>query len=352
MGSETASTALSSSPAAARIEPMSWNVFGHSWAIRALQRDMALGRIAHAYLFVGPAGVGRRSLALAFAQALNCANPPAPGDYCGECRPCRQIAARTHPDLSLLSAEQSGRPIKVEAAREMMHMLALSPLELRWRVGLLADFDKATNSTANALLKMLEEPPASVILLVTAESAESLLPTIVSRCRVMTLRTLPAPEIERALIDRWQVEAGRARLLAHLSGGRLGWALREIGDESGAEVRRQGLAAWRAIFSASRADRFVQAYKLAQDHDEELALRRTLEMWQSLTHDLMRSGLDAQAPLANLDFTEEIRALSRRISPERAHRWLTALQRIERGLDRNLNLRLALEAALLEAPTL
>jgi DNA polymerase III subunit delta' len=331
---------------------MSWDVVGHSWAIRALQRDMAVGRIAHAYLFVGPPGVGRRSLALAFAQALNCASPPAPGEYCGVCRACRHIVARTHPDLSLLLPDAPGKPIKVEAAREMMHMLALAPLELRWRVGLLADFDQATTSTANALLKMLEEPPASVILLVTAESAESLLPTIVSRCRLLTLRALPAPEIARALVDRWQVEEGRARLLAHLSGGRLGWALREIGDESGAQIRRQALAAWQAVFSASRADRFVQAYKLAQDRDEEAALGRTLEMWQSLTHDLMLSGLDSQALLANLDFTQEIQSLSRRIPPERARRWLGALQRVERGLDRNLNLRLALEAALLEAPTL
>jgi DNA polymerase-3 subunit delta' len=216
---------------------------------------------------------------------------------------------------------------------------------------LLADFDQATTSTANALLKMLEEPPHPVILLVTAESAEVSCPPL-SRAAADQPAPLPAPEIERALIDRWQVDAARARLLAQLSGGRLGWALREIEDESAVEARRQGLAAWQALFSASRADRFVQANKLAQDRDQELSLSRTLEMWQSLTHDLMLSGLDPQAPLANLDFTEEIRGLSRRISPERARLWLNALQRVERGLDRNLNLRLALEAALLEAPTL
>lgn len=331
---------------------MTWNVVGHTWAVRALQRDVALAHPSHAYLFAGPAGVGRRTLALAFAQALNCVQPPSPGGFCGACRPCRQIAARTHPDLSLLLPDQPGKPIKVESAREMMHMLALSPLELHWRVGLLAGFDQATPSTANALLKMLEEPPASVILLLTAESAEALLPTIVSRCRVITLRPLPTPEIEAALIERWQVEPARARLLAHLSGGRLGWALRELNDEGAAQTRRAELEAWRSVFTASRAARLVQAALLARDPDEERAPTRSLEIWQSLTHDLLLSGVDPQAQLTNLDYAEEIRALAQRIAPERARAWLVALQRVERGIERNLNLRLALEAALLEAPSL
>ncbi|OGO49379.1 MAG: DNA polymerase III subunit delta' [Chloroflexi bacterium RBG_16_64_43] len=331
---------------------MTWNVVGHAWAIRALQRDLALGRPAHAYLFAGPAGIGKRTLALAFAQALNCAAPPAPGEACGACRPCRQIAARTHPDLFVLLPQEPGKPIKVEAAREMMHMLALSPLELQWRVGLLANFDQATSSTANALLKTLEEPPASVILLLTAESAETLLPTIVSRCRVITLRTLPRPEVEAALTDRWHVPPDRAKLLAHLSGGRLGWALREVEEQGASQARRDTLDAWRSVFTSSRAKRFEQVARLTKEGDEEQALRRTLEMWQSLTHDLLLAGIDSQAPLTNLDFADEIRALAASIPAAPARRWLAALQRVERGLERNLNLRLALEAALLEAPSL
>ncbi|MCX6026073.1 MAG: DNA polymerase III subunit delta' [Chloroflexi bacterium] len=331
---------------------MTWNVVGHAWAIRALQRDLALGRPAHAYLFTGPAGIGKRTLALAFAQALNCTAPPAPGEACRACRACRQIAARAHPDLFVLLSEEPGKPIKVEAAREMMHILALSPLELHWRVALLADFDQATSSTANALLKTLEEPPASVILLLTAESAETLLPTIVSRCRVITLRTLPTPEVEAALIERWQVPPDRAKLLAHLSGGRLGWALREVEDEGASQTRRDTLDAWRSVFSATRAKRFEQVAHLTKDRDEEQALRRTLETWQSLTHDLLLAGIDPQAPLTNLDYADEIRALATHVSAARARRWLAALQRVERGIERNLNLRLALEAAVLEAPSL
>ena len=329
---------------------MTWNVVGHAWAVRALQRDVALGHPAHAYLFTGPAGIGKRTLALAFAQALNCTAPAAPGEACGACRACRQIASRTHPDLFVLLPDEPGKPIKVDAAREMMHMLALSPLELHRRVALLADFDQATSSTANALLKTIEEPPATVILLLTAESTETLLPTIVSRCRVITLRTLPTPVVEAALTERWQVPPDRAKLLAHLSAGRLGWALREIEEQGASQARREGLEAWRAVFSSSRAKRFEHAARLTKDRDEDQALRRTLEMWQSLTHDLLLAGLDPLAPLTNLDYAGEIRALAAHISPPRARRWLAALQRVERGIERNLNLRLALEAALLEAP--
>jgi len=185
-----------------------------------------------------------------------------------------------------------------------------------------------------------------------AESSVSLLPTIVSRCHLIRCTLLRTDVIERALADRWQVPPDRAKLLAHLSGGRLGWALREVEDVGAFQARRDTLDAWRSVFTSSRAKRFEQVARLTKDRDEEPALRRTLEMWQSLTHDLLLAGIDSQAPLTNLDYADEIRALATHIPAARARRWLAALQRVERGIERNLNLRLALEAALLEAPLL
>jgi len=96
-----------------------WNLLGHDWAVDMLRRHIVTGEARHAYLFAGPPGLGRRSLALAFAQALNCTNPPAPGEFCGQCRDCKQIAAQKHPDLAVVQAENEGGVLKVEQVREV-----------------------------------------------------------------------------------------------------------------------------------------------------------------------------------------------------------------------------------------
>ena len=216
---------------------MPWNITGHDWAVNLLRGHLSSGDVRHAYLFTGPPGVGRRTLAVQFAQALNCLNPPAPGEFCGQCRICRQTAAMQHSDLSILQAEKEGGILKVEQVRDVQHALVLSPYEARYRVALLLRFQEANLNAQNALLKTLEEAPPRVILLLTADSAESLLPTIVSRCEVLRLRPMPLERLQQELEDR-DVQPGDARLLAHLSGGRLGYALRLKDDPIQMDQRR------------------------------------------------------------------------------------------------------------------
>jgi DNA polymerase-3 subunit delta' len=311
---------------------MAWDVIGHEWAVDLLRRDLANGRPAHAYLFT---------------KAINCENPPAPGDACGDCRVCRLIEAEKHPDMFLLRPEESGGRILVDSARDLILALMLKPLEARRRIALLADFQRALPGTANALLKTLEEPPPSALLLLTADSADELLPTIVSRCRLLALRPLSEQAVARALEERWQVDSSTAELLARLSGGRLGWAVHQFQLEDWRADREAVFRQWDQVLKGTRAERFSLARKMAGDREQ---VRSTLQMWQSFGHDLLLRSSSPETQISNIDFLPALQAQASHIRPDAARLWLAALHRVEGQIDRNANLRLALEAAFLDAP--
>jgi DNA polymerase III delta prime subunit len=164
-------------PAAMDYNPaMAWSILGHAWAIDLLRRHIRAGGVRHAYLFTGPDQVGKRTLAVAFAQALTCPEVPEPGEACGRCRTCETMRAGTHPDLSIVRLVPGDSEIKIDQVRELQRQLALTPRQAARRVALLVDFDAANESAQNALLKTLEEPAEKVVLLLTAGSSAGLLP--------------------------------------------------------------------------------------------------------------------------------------------------------------------------------
>src|SRR5215212_10163795 len=321
-----------------------WNLVGHEWAVDMLKKHVIHGTTRHAYLFAGPPGLGRRTLALRFAQALNCQTPVESGIPCGECRDCRQSASMQHVDLTVTNADAEGGTMKVDQIREMRKTLTLKPYQSRFRVALFLRFQEANDSAANALLKTLEEAPSYAVLILTADNPEQLLPTIVSRCEVFRLRPLKFEEVQGALESRG-LESGKAKLIAHISGGRFGYALRLIGNEAILEKREERLNDLLSLISASRVEKFAYADKLSRDKE---SMRQAVLIWLSYWRDIMLRTAQAETPLVNIDRNVEIEDLAGRLDLSISRRVVSGLEDVLEKMERKVNSRLLAEVLLLD----
>ena len=326
---------------------MGWDLLGHDWAVNLLRAHIAHGDVRHAYLFSGPAGVGRRTLAIRLAQALNCPDPIEAGLPCRKCRTCRQIENMQHADLFVVQADKEGGILKVDQIRELQHSLSLHPYEARYKIAILLRFEEANANAMNALLKTLEEPAPQVKLLLTAESPEHLLPTIVSRCELIRLRPLPLEQVEAGLMAQVGIEMEQARLLAHISGGRPGFAIRLAADPIIMEERTEWLNELRRLLSASIVERFDFAEGLGKDKER---MRSALIVWLSFWRDIVLKAAGAAAPIANLDWQEMVASIAADLGLLEAGRMVSVVERAVTLLERNVNPRLVAEVLMLDLP--
>lgn len=336
---------------------MNWHIHEHDWAVNLLSRHAARGengfpdRLRHAYLFTGPEGVGRRTLAIKFAQALNCINPSEPGGFCGECRECRQIQSLNHPDLSLLLPEEGHRDIRIDQVRSLQRTLSLSPYAGTYRVALLVDFQRATHQAANALLKTLEEPPEKVVLLLTANTPEGLLPTIVSRCEVIRLRPAALGSAQTFLEAEYGLPEDQARFLSHLSGGRVGAAVRLAQDPEALLRRHEHLADFLRVLPAHRFERFKLAETLFKNRPQaRQELAEFLPIWLSFWRDVFMRTAGESLPVVNADLATQIDQVAGQVTPELARKLVFAHEEAFQQLDWNANVLLLAETLMLKWP--
>lgn len=323
-----------------------WDLIGHQWARDLLKNQIKTKRLRHAYLFLGPDGIGRRDITIAFAKAINCHQPNSPGEYCNQCRVCLQIDRAQHPDYFLIQHAEGDRGIKVSAIRELQHSLALAPYDAEYRIATILNFQDATDSAANALLKTLEEPAPKVILLLSAETSESLLPTIVSRCEIVRLRPLGLDALAEQLILH-DIPADMSHMLAHASGGRPAYA-RSLHDQPRLLSQRSGwLEDHKTMLHSDRRNRFKFAEHIAKDKTQ---LAQILHVWLSLWRDVLIKIIGADIPVANLDQSELINDIAANHHIGQARDTISNLQYTLSLLETNTNTRLAAEILLLDLP--
>jgi len=212
-------------------------IIGQHRAKTMLTRALFGGVMAHAYLFRGPAGVGKKSLARAFAALGNCRTPQA-NDACATCPSCLKFQADSHPDFMVLDPQKG--TIRIDQVRELKKNLQFPPLEGKTRFVLLPDIHLTMRrkEVANSLLKTLEEPPPNTVLILTADEAGGLLPTIVSRCQLIPFVPLPQAELAEILAAEFDLPSAETTTLAALTEGSLGRA-RELRASGLLEIRRQ-----------------------------------------------------------------------------------------------------------------
>jgi DNA polymerase-3 subunit delta' len=313
-------------------------IIGHQRQKDILRRALAGGRLAHAYLFCGPEGVGKRLMALAVARTLFCAE----GTGCGQCAACRKLDHRNHPDLHVL--EPDGSSIKIEQVRAIQRDLSLRPVEGRRKVCLIEAAEAMTTAAANALLKTLEEPRGDTLLILLTSQPQRLLETIRSRCQALYFPRQPLELIRHSLQTQLGVDDTEAHVLAALSEGSFKKAFGKD-RQLYLEDRRTLLKTLTALSPGSILPILEFAEQLA---GEKAMLPDILEIFQAFYRDVLLTlhGRDS-SELVNLDLSDKVRRTAGREDVNGVLAKLDALGGARRQLERNLNPQLVMEVLLL-----
>lgn len=211
------------------------NIINQNKAKKILTGQLKSGRISHAYLFLGPDGVGRKKTALELAKALNCIGWEKKFEPCGVCLSCTKIEHSTHPDVQVIDfgwqakfeekEVEKQKVLKIDTIRALQREISFKPSEGRWKIFIVEPAEKITIDAANCLLKTLEEPPPQTVLILLAKHKENLPATVVSRTQLVMFQPLAKDEIVSYLKSNCSVTKSEAEEIAKISEGSLSWAI-------------------------------------------------------------------------------------------------------------------------------
>jgi DNA polymerase-3 subunit delta' len=316
------------------------DIHGHTRQIRILQQAMTKNRLAHAYLFYGMQGIGKKSTALVFAGALNCRTGQ--GDACGSCPACLKADHGNHPDLRII--EPAGQFIRIDQIRDIQQQMAFRPLEGGWRIFILNDAEKMNDPAAGALLKTLEEPtPANMLILVSSRPYRLPL-TVVSRCQPLRFNPLSREIVGRYLQERLGVPTPAARLLAASSGGSIGRAV-EMNDSDYVSFRNELLE---QIMGKQHQDPLRLFPLVHAFGNERKDILERLDILKGCFRDaLVYKETGMTQSLFNQDRASEIQSFADDHSAADLLKNIRVVDRACRAIDQNANRLLTLETMML-----
>ena len=333
---------------------MSFSDFKQQAAVAGqLQRGLQRGRLAHAYLFLGPRGSGKEALARQLAKALNCG--AAPADSCDECDSCGRVAKGTHPDVYFVRPESKSRRITVEQVKDFMKSVGLRSTMGGVKVGIIVDADCMGDEASNAFLKTLEEPPAQTVILLLSAEPQRLLPTILSRCLRISLGagvTRTESPYRTRVVGLLAEFSARGPERVARAYGLLAELTKILAELRGATRKRveEGLNVDQYAELDAKVREKLEEQAEARVEGEYRAGRELLleEMYRWFCDVMLRVEGVAEGLLAQADFAEASRRVAAGLTHEQASENLAAVEQMRDALQRNIAEPLALEVGLLK----
>jgi DNA polymerase-3 subunit delta' len=296
------------------------------------------------------------TLALNLAQALNCEEDGTP---CGQCISCQKIVSGRHADVQIVGLTGNGNlaegklraEIGIDQIREIQHSTSLPPFEGKYRVIIVEGAELLSTEAANCLLKTLEEPVGDVLFILLTTNERLLPATVVSRCQRLELFPLAATEVEAALTGSWDIEPQKAKLLARLSHGCLGWALSAALDDGLLQQRADRMDRLLDIISGDYDGRFAYANQLAAQFSQNRALvQGVLDLWIDWWRDLLLVKVGYSEAITNIDQLGRLVEVAEEYTLVEIRAVITGIQTAGDQLRQNANPRLVLEVLMLDIP--
>ncbi|MBL8205658.1 MAG: DNA polymerase III subunit delta' [Blastocatellia bacterium] len=320
-------------------------LIGNNHNKQILQRLLQRDGLGLSLIFAGPDGVGKRQFALTFAKAANCQRPPATrDDSCDDCPVCTRIQSNSYSDV--VTVQPDGNYIKIAQTRALTDDIQVRPREGKQRFFLIDGADRLREEAANSLLKTLEEPPPTSTIILLTSRPDALLPTIRSRAQRLSFAPLSIAEMETYLTKTSQRPAPDTKLLARLTGGRIGQATAIDLSEYRRE-RREMLELLELLASGNNKYRLVKAAEHYGKQERE-AFERMLNLLLNVLRDVFlvaAGGVDAD--VVNIDVTDRLQSLAEKNGLARLMEWVKKFDELRRNLNININRQVATEAVLL-----
>jgi DNA polymerase-3 subunit delta' len=318
-------------------------IIGHEKQSENLRLSLLNGRLHHAYLFIGPDGIGKRTLGLAMAQAIHCSELE--NDFCGGCGACRAIQAGNHPDVRIVEPISNKKDISIQQVRELEKTLSLRSFSGRQKVAIIDPATLMNWAAQNALLKTLEEPPQGCVLILIAANIGGLLPTVRSRAFALSFGPLPRQLIVDFLIRKGKTRE-QAEFLAALAMGSLG-TVSKIDKEKMIEKRLEWMKTLVSLRAGDYRAALNAAEALAGNREETLKFLEWAGLWY---RDLLSFRI-AHTPnqVVNIDMLAQIEEQSVAMEEDDLFSLLSKTDEASQLIQRNLNRRMVLEDLLLRA---